>query len=143
MKIWGNSRAAISIFALFFLFIAGITLAAVFLETSNIGAKGVSVVSSTSLNKGISKQDILRILNNARTETTKSVILGAVSPTNASNYFISLANSLLANYTPKKGITNQTILVVETTESNVSVTQQGIQGVLNYGNYTVIINSSQ
>ncbi len=143
MKIWENSKAAISIFALFFLFIAGITLAAVFLETSNIGAKGVSVVSSTSLNQGISKQDILRILNNARTQTTTGVILGAVNSSNASNYFISLANSLLNNYTSKKGITNQTILVVETTESNISVTQQGIQGVLNYGNYTVILNTSQ
>ncbi len=143
MKILENSRAALSIFALFFLFIAGITLAAVFLETSNIGAKSVSVVSSASLNQGISKQDILGILNTARTETTRGVILGAVSQTNASDYFRLLANSLLANYTHKKGITNQTILVVETTESNISVTQQGIQGVLNYGNYTVIINTSQ
>lgn len=142
MKTLKNSRAALTIFALFFLFIAGITLAAVFLETSNIGAKSVSVVSSTNLNKGISKQDILQILTNARIETTRGVILGAVSQNNASEFFLSLANSLLLNYTNKIGITNRIISIEKKTESNISVTQQGIQNVLNYGNYSITIKTS-
>jgi len=139
MKTSRNCRAIAIPFILVLIFLTGIIVAAAFLRTSYHLSRAGSEASPASSYRGISQEDILKILQQADERVQIAITSGEISYTDYGPAYINLTNIMLSNYLQKKGIVDMQLMVVESANLTVEPAIEGLQPVLSYGTYTVIL----
>ncbi len=133
------SRAILTPLAAVGILLAAIALAVAFLSASSHLSKAGSETSSTSLYRGVSESDIMQILDRADQEVQLLIGSGALNYTDYSSAFLNISNRMLADYLHKKGIVDVQLVVVKGANITMAPSLTGIQPIMNYGEYTVVL----